>query len=195
MESIRETLNLMTCVRWFLAAWSSSRRSIVVGPSVRWWVHDVCEKWLSEYQKVVERLHDFFWRRGCVILFVESLRDFGCGEFTWFLCFCLWRLRDFVCGEVACRRTDQWTDRQLTTITITSVAITTITITTVTVTTATITTVTINLLIMSVTKCQLQNGSHKMSVTKCQLQNFSYTISVTKFELQNFSYKIIVTKF
>ena len=29
----------------------------------------------------VERLHDFvFWRRGCVILFFDSLRDFVCEE-------------------------------------------------------------------------------------------------------------------
>ena len=50
-------------------------------------------------------MHDFFcdvffWRRGCVILFVKSLRDFVCGEVASFLCFCLWKLRDFFCGEV-----------------------------------------------------------------------------------------------
>ena len=28
----------------------------------------------------VERLHDFFWWRGCVIFFVERLHDFVCEE-------------------------------------------------------------------------------------------------------------------
>ena len=60
---------------------------------------------------VVERLRELFcgelarffvwrsykqnWRRGCVILYVESFSNFVCGEVAWFLCFCLWRLRDF----------------------------------------------------------------------------------------------------
>ena len=29
---------------------------------------------------ILERLHDFLWRRGCVILFVASLHDFVRGE-------------------------------------------------------------------------------------------------------------------
>ena len=27
----------------------------------------------------------FFWQRDCMIIFVESLRDFVCGEFAWFI--------------------------------------------------------------------------------------------------------------
>ena len=55
-----------------------------------------------------ERLHDlfwkvalfyggevgwFFWWTGCMIFFVERLRDFVCGEVAWFLC--VERLHDF----------------------------------------------------------------------------------------------------
>ena len=37
--------------------------------------------WESLHEFFVERLHDFvFWRRGCVILCVESLPDFVCEE-------------------------------------------------------------------------------------------------------------------
>ena len=43
----------------------------------------------------------FFWQRGCVILFVESLRDFVCGEFAWFFCLFVEVAWFFVCGKVA----------------------------------------------------------------------------------------------
>ena len=38
----------------------------------------------------------FFGQRGFVILFVESLRDFVCGEVAWFLCFFSWSFGDFL---------------------------------------------------------------------------------------------------
>ena len=49
-------------------------------------------------------LHEFFWWRGCVISFVERLRDFVFGEVAWFFSLThslrlqdlfFWRLRDF----------------------------------------------------------------------------------------------------
>ena len=43
----------------------------------------------------------FFWQRGCVIIFVESLRDFVCGEFAWFLFFVCGGCVIFLCGKVA----------------------------------------------------------------------------------------------